>query len=113
MRTTSPTSILGRREFRECRRQRQRTSSTSWGAASTFALEGVDGELVEAPPLVQDLVAGPDDRFGDLLVERAQLPVGQGGGLLDLDHAPDEGGLVADRRPGDAEVLLGSQSVDP
>ena len=81
------------------------------GGAGT-ALELVDGELVHAAAVLDDLVARSDDRLGLGGLHRLQLHVRHGARLLHLRERADEFGCFIDRATRDLIVLDCSQRMN-
>ena len=81
------------------------------GSAGT-ALELVDGELVHAAAVLNDLVAGCDDRLGLRRLHGLELHIRHGAGLLHLRESTDQLGRFIDRATRDLIVLDCSQRVD-
>ena len=65
-------------------------------AGAGAALEHVDGELVHAPAVVEDLVACPYDGVAFFRGQGVESSVGEGRGFFHLYHAADEVGYVVD-----------------
>ena len=81
------------------------------GGAGT-ALELVDGELVHAAAVFDDLVAGGDNCLGLGRLHRLELHVRQGARLLHLRERADEFGCFIDRATRDLIVLDCSQRMN-
>ena len=81
-------------------------------AGAGAALEHVDGELVHAPAVVEDLVACPHDGVAFFRGQGVESSVGECRGFFHLYHAADEVGYVVDGFPGDVEVIHGPEGVD-
>ena len=81
------------------------------GSAGT-ALELVDGELVHAAAVLDDLVASGDDRLSLGGLHRLELHVRHGAGLLHLRERTDELRRFVDGATRDLIVLDCSQRVD-
>jgi hypothetical protein len=87
------------------RERRQNLVHVHVRAGARAGLVGVDRELGIVLAR-DDLVGGPGDRIGDLAVERAQILVREGRGLLDAGECGDVAGL--ETLAGDGEVLHGA-----
>ena len=81
------------------------------GGSTSTALEHIDGELIHRDVVFQHLIAGPDDGIRLLLIQRADLRVGNGRGLLHHDQATNELRDLVDAGTRDLEVIHGSQRV--
>jgi hypothetical protein len=81
-------------------------------AGAGAALEHVDGELVHAPAVVEDLVACPHDGVAFFRGQGVESSVGECRGFFHLYHAADEVGYVVDGFPGDVEVIHGPEGVN-
>ena len=76
------------------------------------ALIHIGRKLVEAAALVQHLVAGADNGFGNVRRNHAQLAVGQRRRFFYHHHAAHQFGNIADFLIGNIEIFHRTQSVD-